>query len=138
MSLFKFLTKKSTVICLAVLVLIMAFVPVDAFAQGAVVEAPSATDTGPFDAFLDRAATLFMQTRNALFVVAAFAFIQFAWTAINKGEIDATKIFYLVVGLVILGVAGWMVAYLADPTDPNAIMDQYKGIGNSAGWDQTN
>lgn len=112
MSIFSFLNKKSTAICFGILTLIMFFTPLNAFAQGA-----GNLDTGPFQEFLTRAATLFMQTRNALFVVAAFAFIKYAWTAIQEGKIETDKIFWLIVGLVILGAAGWIVSYLANPAD---------------------
>ena len=70
-------------------------------------------DTGPFAAFLGKAAKLFFQTRNALFVIAIFAFLSYAYTAITDGKVDHVKIFYLIVGLTILGVAGYVVNYMA-------------------------
>ena len=131
MSIFKFLTKKSTLICLGLLVL-LTFVPVEAWAKA------SADKTGPFSAFLNRAAILFMQTRNALFVIAAFAFVAYAWHAIQKGEVEWGKIFYLIVALVILGVAGWIVSYLADPSSAGKsgnVVSEYKEFGDTKGWD---
>lgn len=132
MSIFKFLTKKSTVLCLGLLVLFSVVVPADVWAQ----TSTTSFSTGPFQAFLKRASTLFMQTRNALFVVAAFAFIAYAWTAILDGKIEWKNIFYLIVGLTILGVAGWVVGYMADPKGgANVIMEDYKGLKNTQGWD---
>lgn len=132
MSIFKFLTKKSTVLCLGLLVLFSVVVPADVWAQAST----TSFSTGPFQEFLKRASKLFMQTRNALFVVAAFAFIAYAWTAIQKGSIDWDKIFYLIVGLTILGVAGWVVSYMADPKGGAAdvIMKDYEGLQNTQGW----
>lgn len=69
--------------------------------------------TGPFAAFLTKAAKLFFQTRNALFVIAIFAFLTYAWNAIMSGSIKWDQIFYLIVGLTILGVAGFVVNYMA-------------------------
>ena len=135
MSIFKFLTKKSTLLCLGILAL-MAFVPVDAWAQNATVV--NTEKTGPFAAFLYRAAKLFMQTRNALFVVAAFAFIAYAWKAIQDGKVEWDKIFYLIVGLTILGVAGWVVSYMADPSsagNTSNVVGVYENMQNTKGWD---
>ncbi len=70
-------------------------------------------ETGPFAAFLTKAAKLFYQTRNALFVVAVFAFLSYAWEAISSGKVDEKKVFWLIVGLTILGVAGFIVDYMA-------------------------
>ena len=132
MSIFKFLTKKSTVLCLGLLVLFSVVVPADVLAQ----TTTTSFSTGPFQAFLKRASTLFMQTRNALFVVAAFAFIAYAWTAIQKGSVEWDKIFYLIVGLTILGVAGWVVGYMADPSKGgDVVMQDYEGFKNTQGWD---
>ncbi len=125
MSIFKFLTKKSTLLCLGLLVLFTFVAPVEVWAA----------DTGPFEAFLQRATKLFMQTRNALFVLAAFAFITYAFTAIKKGDVEWEKIFYLIVGLVILGVAGWVVSYMANPDAETEIIEQYEGLENTQGWD---
>ena len=133
MSIFKFLTKKSTVLFLGLLVL-LTFIPVDVWAASNN-EIANAEKTGPFAAFLWRAATLFMQTRNALFVLAAFAFIAYAWHAIQQGDVEWKKIFYLIVGLTILGVAGWVVSYMADPSKTNQVVTDYKNLDNTAGWD---
>lgn len=134
MSIFKFLTKKSTLLCLGILIL-LTFVPVDVWAADAQYGGGVPAKTGPFTAFLWRAAKLFMQTRNALFVLAAFAFIAYAWTAIQKGSVEWEKIFYLIVGLTILGVAGWVVSYMANPEDSNAVVTTYQNLGNTDGWD---
>ena len=133
MSIFKFLTKKSTLLCLGLVILLAFVVPVDVWAQ--TTSNGSGFDTGPFAEFLKRAAKLFMQTRNALFVVAAFAFVAYAWHAIQKGEIEWGKIFYLIVGLTILGVAGWVVSYMANPGDANNVVETYQNLGNTEGWD---
>lgn len=76
-------------------------------------EKQSFATTGPFAAFLTKAAKLFFQTRNALFVLAIFAFLTYAWNAIMSGSIKWEQIFYLIVGLTILGVAGYVVDYMA-------------------------
>ncbi|MDR1008901.1 MAG: hypothetical protein LBL52_01465 [Rickettsiales bacterium] len=89
--------------------------------------------TGPFAKFLARAAHLFQVSRNALFVVAAFVFIGFAWNAINKGSIEWEKIAYLLIGLVLLGVAGFIVAYMADPSGTENLQTGY-GLHDKAGW----
>ena len=73
----------------------------------------TSSQVGPFTAFLNKAATLFFQTRNALFVLAIFAFLTYAWNAIMTGSIKWEQIFYLIVGLTILGVAGFVVNYMA-------------------------
>lgn len=126
MSILKFLSKKSTVLSLGLLALFTFMLPVDAWA---------AVDVGPFQAFLGRAAKLFDQTRNALYVLAVFAFIAYAFTAIKDGKAEWEKIFYLIVGLVILGVAGWTMSYLADPEEEgNAIISQYKELDNVGNW----
>ncbi len=132
MSIIKFLTKKSTLLSLGFLVLFAFVAPVDAWAQ---IASGAAEKTGPFSAFLWRAAKLFMQTRNTLFVIAAFAFIAYAWTAIKDGKVEWEKIFYLIVGLTILGVAGWVVSYMANPDDANAIVTDYQNLDNTKGWD---
>ena len=132
MSIIKFLRKKSTLLCLGLLVL-LTFMPVDVWAADSAVV--NTDKTGPFAAFLWRAAKLFMQTRNALFVVAAFAFVAYAWHAIQKGEIEWGKIFYLIVGLTILGVAGWVVSYMANPDKAEEVVTTYKNLGNTEGWD---
>ena len=134
MSIFKFLTKKSTLICLGIL-LLLTFVPVDVWAANSQYGGGDPDKTGPFTAFLWRAAKLFMQTRNALFVLAAFAFIGYAWHAINDGSIEWKKILFLIVGLLILGVAGWIVSYMANPEKPDDVVTTYKNFGNSDGWD---
>ena len=128
MSILKFLSKKSTVLSLGFLALFTFMLPVDAWA---------AVDVGPFHAFLQRAAKLFMQTRNALYVLAVFAFITYAFTAIIDGKAEWEKIFYLIVGLVILGVAGWTMSYLADPSqDGDAILEEYEEFDNVGNWDK--
>lgn len=134
MSIIKFLTKKSTLLCLGLLVL-LTFVPVDVWAATGEYGGGDPSKTGPFTAFLWRAAKLFMQTRNALFVLAAFAFIAYAWTAIQKGSVEWEKIFYLIVGLTILGVAGWVVSYMANPGEADAVVTTYQNLGNTQGWD---
>ncbi|MBR1544568.1 MAG: hypothetical protein IJ638_01330 [Alphaproteobacteria bacterium] len=135
MSIFKFLTKKSTLLCLGLLVLFAFVAPVDVWAANGTYGGGDPDKTGPFTAFLWRAARLFMQTRNALFVLAAFAFIAYAWTAIQKGSVEWEKIFYLIVGLTILGVAGWVVSYMADPGKSDAVVTTYQNLGNTDGWD---
>ncbi len=128
MSILKFLSKKSTVLSLGFLALFTFMLPVDAWA---------AVDVGPFQAFLQRAAKLFMQTRNALYVLAVFAFIAYAFTAIKDGKVNWEQIFYLIVGLVILGVAGWTMSYLADPSqDGDAILEEYEEFDNVGNWDK--
>ena len=132
MAIFKFFTKKSVLVCLGVLAF-LAFIPAEAWAQ----PVQSNVDTGPFKVFLLRAAKLFMQTRNALFVLAAFAFIAYAWQAIQSGSVDWKKIFFLICGLVILGVAGWIVSYMANPEDANrntGIYSQFEDIQDTKGW----
>lgn len=122
-----FLKKRSTLLTIALFVLFTFAMPM---------EAQAAVDTGPFHSFLLRAAKLFMQTRYALYTVAAFAFVAYAWEAIQSGKVSWEKIFYLIVGLVILGVAGWTVSYLADPQqDGNAVLDTYQNFNNTTGWD---
>ncbi len=133
MSIFKFFTKKSTRLFLGLLVL-LTFIPVDVWAASET-EIGTAEKTGPFAAFLWRAAKLFMQTRNALFVLAAFAFIAYAWHAINEGNIEWKKILYLIVGLTILGVAGWIVSYMANPAQNNQVVTDFKNLDNTQGWD---
>ena len=128
MSILKFLSKKSTVLSLGFLALFTFMLPVDAWA---------AVDVGPFQAFLQRAAKLFMQTRNALYVLAVFAFIAYAFTAIKDGKVNWDQIFYLIVGLVILGVAGWTMSYLADPEQKgDAILSEYEELENVGNWDK--
>jgi len=70
-----------------------------------------ATNTvlGPFREFLRRGADLFYYTRNAIFVVAAFVFIKYAWGAIMEGKIDPKELMWMIIGLVLLGVAGFIV-----------------------------
>lgn len=101
--------------------------PVDAFA---------AIDTGPFHTFLLRATKLFYQTRNAIFVVAVFVVLSYAWGAIYEGKIEKEKIFTLILGLVILGVAGWAVSYIADPSQKGeAVLGEYTNLKDTSGWD---
>ncbi|MBD5398185.1 TrbC/VirB2 family protein [bacterium] len=136
MSLFKFLTKKSTLICLGILVALMFIVPVDVWAQDATGE--QIVDqglTGPFQRFLQRGSQLFAYTRNALFVVAAVAFLGYAWKAIQEGKIEWEKLFMLIVALVLLGVAGFIVAYMADPEGGNNIQQTYGGLQDTKGWE---
>ena len=126
-----FFKKRSTLLTLGLFVLFTVAMPADVWAQ-----AGNNNLTGPFHAFLLRAAKLFMQTRYALYTIAAFSFVAYAWTAIQDGKVDWGKMFYLIVGLVILGVAGWTVSYLADPQeDGNKILDVYQDFNNTTGWD---
>ena len=125
MSILKVFSKKSTLLSLGLLVLFTFVAPIDAWA---------AVDTGPFAAFLSRAAKLFMQTRNALYVLAVFAFVAYAFTAIQDGNVEWKKIFFLIVGLVILGIAGWTMSYLANPEDADSIIEQYEDLENIKGW----
>ena len=84
---------------------------VPVFAQAA---APTGEDAfGPFGAFLSRAIKLFYQTRSALFVVAIFVFLSYAWTMIYEGKFEKEKVLYLIIGLVILGIAGALVSYMS-------------------------
>jgi drug/metabolite transporter (DMT)-like permease len=129
-----FINRHSVAICLAVLGA-MLFASPDVFAQTTIQQQYSTeTGTGPFEAFLRRGATLFTYTRNALFVCAAFAFILYAWDAIQKGEIEWKKLLWLIVALVLLGVAGYIVSYLANPTKPTDLQTQYKDLGDTQGW----
>jgi uncharacterized membrane protein YozB (DUF420 family) len=107
-----FLSRHTTLLCLALIAVAMFFMPEAASAQPAAVQVPRGA-TGPFQAFLERGTALFAYTRNALFVVAAFAFVVYAWTAIQEGKIEWNKLLYLIVALVLLGVAGFIVSYLA-------------------------
>jgi len=132
MTIFNKLLTKKTLICLGIFCLLAFFVPVEVLAQST--EKAGSVDVGPFAAFLKRAAKLFMQTRNALFVLAAFAFIAYAWKAIQDGKIEWEKIFYLIVGLTILGVAGWVVSYMVNPEQPNQVITDYENLDNSYGW----
>jgi len=66
---------------------------------------------GPFRDFLRRGADLFYYTRNAIFVVAAFVFIKFAWGAIMEGKIEPKELLWMIIGLVLLGVAGFIVSW---------------------------
>ncbi|MGN0929234.1 MAG: hypothetical protein ACI4N3_01185 [Alphaproteobacteria bacterium] len=139
MSILKFLTKKSTVICLGILVALMFIVPADVWAQARqAAEGEQIVNqglTGPFERFLQRGSQLFAYTRNALFVVAAVAFLGYAWKAIEEGKIDWTKLFMLIVALVLLGVAGFIVSYMADPEGSNNIQQTYGGLQDTKGWD---
>lgn len=127
MSLIKFLTKRSTVLCLGITLLLLTFVPMEAFA---------AMDTGPFQKFLKRAATLFMQTRNALFVVAVFSFIVYGWTAIMDGKVDWKKLAFLIIGLVLLGVAGWTISYLVDPSNDKVLVSEFQDTQDMGTWNE--
>lgn len=136
MSLFKFLTKKSTLVCLGILVALMFIVPVDVWAQDATGEQiVNQGLTGPFQRFLQRGSQLFAYTRNALFVIAAVAFLGYAWKAIQEGKIEWDKLFMLIVALVLLGVAGFIVAYMADPEGGNNIQQTYGGLQDTKGWE---
>ena len=133
MSIFKILTKKSTLICLGILVALIFAIPAEVLAQATTTvtdgkQIVSSGNTGPFQKFLARGSTLFAYTRNALFVVAAFAFLSYAYKAIDTGKIEWTQLFYLIVALVLLGVAGFIVSYLADPTGKNKIQENYGGL----------
>lgn len=134
MSIFKFFSKKSTLICLGILVAVMFMIPIDVFAQdGATIVTTGAT--GPFQRFLQRGSQLFAYTRNALFVVAAAVFLGMAWKTIQDGKMDWEKLFYLTVALVLLGVAGFIVSYIADPTGTNNIQETYSGLQDTQGWE---
>ena len=134
MSIFKILTKKSTLICLGILVALIFAIPAEVLAQATdqvsqnAREAVKSGKTGPFALFLARGSTLFAYTRNALFVVAAFAFIAYAWQAIQDGSIQWKQLLMLIVALVLLGVAGFIVSYMADPTGQNKIQENYGGL----------
>ena len=134
MSIFKFLTKKSTLVCLGILVAFMFMVPVDVLAQTGS-EIVTTGKTGPFERFLQRGSQLFAYTRNALFVIAAVAFLGYAWKAIEDGKIDWQKLFMLIVALVLLGVAGFIVSYMADPEGKNNIQQTYGGLSDTSGWE---
>jgi cell division protein FtsW (lipid II flippase) len=109
----KFLMKKSTLAVIALVLLALVGLPVDVLAQNA----EDVTDNqslGPFEAFLVRGATLFAYTRNALYVAAAFVFMNLAWTMITKGKFEEwEKLLWMMVGFIILGVSGFIVGRLA-------------------------
>lgn len=131
-----FLNRNSVMICLAIIAAGLFFMPLEVLAQaGNTARATSTvTGTGPFAAFLERAARLFSYSRNALFVCAAFAFIVYAWNAIKKGDVEWEKILYLVIALVLLGVAGYIVSYLANPDRPTQLQTDYRDLGDTQGW----
>ncbi|MDR2099083.1 MAG: hypothetical protein LBO78_03615 [Rickettsiales bacterium] len=139
MSIFKFLTKRSTLICLAILVAAAFLVPVDVLAQTGEVNPETARNftqggTGPFELFLMRAARMFSYTRNALFFIAAFAFIGYAWSAIQEGKINWKELLYLIVALVLLGVAGFIVTFIADPQRQAATQSHFPGLNDTNTW----
>ena len=127
-----FMKKHSTLLTLALFVLFTFVMSSEVLAQGTT----SAVDAGPFKAFLKRAAALFSQTRIAIYTVAAFAFVAYAWHAIQEGNVEWKKILYLIVGLVLLGVAGWTVTYLAGEQQDGLLKEysQFKDI-KADGWD---
>jgi type IV secretory pathway VirB2 component (pilin) len=133
MSIAKFITRKPVLICMILLVAALFLIPAEVLAQE--LDATAVGSTGPFEAFLTRAADMFSYTRNALFFIAAFAFIGYAWNAIQEGKIDWTKLLYLVVALVLLGVAGYIVNYIANPNKGNT-ETRFEGLKNSSGWDE--
>ena len=141
MSIFKILTKKSTLICLGILVALIFAIPAEVLAQATdqvsqnAREAVKSGKTGPFALFLARGSTLFAYTRNALFVVAAFAFLAYAYQAIDKGDIQWKQLLMLIVALVLLGVAGFIVSYLANPDKPTQVQENYGGLTDTSGWE---
>ena len=132
-----FVKKHSVLFTLALVVLFTFLVSSDVFAQDAntVMTVTENKSAGPFSAFLQKAAILFRQSRYALYTIAAFAFIAYAWTAIKDGKVEWEKMFYLIVGLVILGVAGWTVTYLAGGNQ-ESILTTYEGFKDvgGGGW----
>ena len=140
MSIFKMLTKKSTLICLGILVALIFAIPAEVLAQATTTvtdgkQIVSSGNTGPFQRFLARGSTLFAYTRNALFVVAAFAFLAYAYDAIDKGNIQWKQLLMLIVALVLLGVAGFIVSYLANPNKPTQVQENYGGLTDTSGWE---
>jgi len=123
-----FMKKHSTFLTLALFVLFTFVMSSEVLAQDA-----GNTTVGPFQHFLEKAAVLFSQTRMALYAVAAFAFVAYAWHAIQDGSVDWKKILYLIVGLVLLGVAGWTVTYLAGSNQQDIYNDKYAGLQDISG-----
>ena len=107
-------------------------------AHGAGVDAA----TGPFAAFLRRGADLFYYTRNALFVLAAFMFVRYAWEAITKGKVENLEnILWVIVALVLLGVSGFVVDWFAgtkvsdELSKPSSDVNMQRTSGfKSSGW----
>ena len=120
---------------MAIALVLGVFVSAEVLAQQAQQAAALAntTDTGPFRAFLNRAAHLFQTSRNAIFVIAAFFFVKFAWDAINEGKIDWKALLYLLAGLVLLSVAGFIVSYMASPQQQNQMQRDY-GLDDKGNW----
>ena len=106
----------------------MLFLFTNFFMPEIVLAQSTGADVGAFRAFLEKAARLFFQSRNALFVIAIFAFLVYAWEAILKGSISWEKIFYLIVGLTILGVAGFAVNYMAGGSFD--VQNEYQELNN--------
>jgi hypothetical protein len=131
-----FLNRHSVAICLALIAAAMFFMPSDLWAQVAGQRFTTETGTGPFAAFLARGATLFSYSRNALFVCAAFAFIIYAWDAIRGEDIKWKNLLFLIIALVLLGVAGYIVSYLANPQDPGQLQRDYEDLGDIDGWNR--
>jgi uncharacterized membrane protein YozB (DUF420 family) len=132
-----FLNRHSVVICLAIIAAAVFFLSDGAMAQVPNQQFTQEKGTGPFQAFLARGAKLFSYSRNALFVCAAFAFIIYAWSAIKEGKIEWEKLLMLIIALVLLGVAGYIVSYLANPQSPTALQTQgtgFQDLGDIDGW----
>ena len=110
-------------------------------AQGTGTATATTDALGPFGAFLRRGADLFYYTRNALFVVTAFVFIKYAWGAITEGKFEWKELFWLIVALVLLGVAGYVVEWFAGSTVYSQLNQKQSGqhtTGFSAGgWGPT-
>ena len=130
---FKFLTSK-TFLALFALALAAGVAP-GVFAQtpqsAATTNRIGVEALGPFGDFLVRAANLFSATRYAIYVCAAFAFVTYAWTAITKGEFEKDKLFWLLVALILLGIAGSLVDWLVGTGDYTT--GEFGGFGNVKG-----
>jgi hypothetical protein len=132
---FAFLNKHSAAVCLVTIAASVFLMPSDLLAQAVQGQQfTTTTGTGPFAAFLARGAKLFSYSRNALFVCAAFAFIIYAWEAIQGNDIPWKKLLFLIVALVLLGVAGYIVSYLANPNDAGQLQTDYRDLGDIGGW----
>ena len=129
---FKFLTSK-TFLALFALALAAGVVAPAAFAQSP--QGGGALDFGPFGAFLDRTAKLFSATRYAIYVCAAFAFVMYAWNAIKEGKLEIDKLFWLIVALVLLGIAGSLVDWLVGSgSQVTTKYSDFKDINQGGTW----
>ena len=125
MKLFDLLTSNRTLALIALsLLAYIGFAP-EALAQGQFViqpgdQTPIQTNiysgTGPFEEFLRRGGLLFVYTRNALYVASAFVFLKMCWEIIAEGKLDWEKFLKMAAGFILLGVAGFIVSRLANPT----------------------